>query len=258
MSRPIGILDSGLGGLTVAQKIKKLLPKETIIYFADSMNAPYSKKSKDEIYKLAKKIIEFLLDKDVKIIVLACNTITVVALERLRKDFPNVPIVGTVPVIKTAAKLSKSGRIGVFSTLKTSRSQYQKSLIERFAQGLEVVSLGSDLIVPLIEQGKYQELDSVLLKALEPFKRAKIDVLALGCTHFPLVKEEIKGLMGKQVKVIDSGAAVARQVKRILGQLSLLSNTSKIDEFYTTGDTTQMRKIKVRLELEGEVKKLLT
>lgn len=258
MLGPIGVLDSGLGGLSVALEIKKLMPLESILYYGDSKNAPYSQKTEEKIYKLSKKIIEFLLHNNAKIIVIACNTITVVALERLRKDYPNVPIIGTVPVIKTAARVTKNGRIGIFSTLKTAQSKYQKRLIEKFAKDLYVLNLGSDDIVPLIERGNNKELGSVLLKALEPFKKAKIDVLALGCTHFPLVKSEIKDVIGKDIKVIDSGAAVARQVKKILGQLSLTSNNSGIDRFYTTGDPIRMEKTKSKLELEGEVKELLT
>lgn len=256
MSSSIGILDSGLGGLSVASEINKLMPKEQIVYLGDSKNIPYSVKSKEEILKLSKRIIKFLLKKNAKIIVIACNTITVVALDKLREEFPNVPIIGTVPVIKTAVRITKNGKIGVFSTKKTAESKYQKDLIKIFAKNISVVNLGSDEVVPLIEKGEDEILKSVLSKELAPFKEFGVDILALGCTHFPLIKEEIQNIVGSDVLVIDSGPAVARQVKRVLEQRQVLSKSSNGNVFYTTGDVFQMQKIVKKLGFSGKVESM--
>ena len=252
---PIGVLDSGLGGLSIAKEIKKLMSNHSIVYFGDSANVPYSTKSEVEVYRLSKKAIEFLLAKRAKIIVIACNTITVVALDRLRKNFPKTTIVGTVPVIKTAVSITKSGKIGIFSTKKTAESIYQKQLIKKFAKGYSVLNLGSNEIVPFIESSNIK-LKNVLKKQLKPFKEHGVGVLALGCTHFPLIKNHIEKIMGSKVSVIDSGAAVARQVRRILEGSNTLSKSSAEDIFYTSGDISQMEKFVKQLKLSGDVKKI--
>lgn len=233
MNKPIGVLDSGIGGLTVWEEIVRELPKESTIYVADSKNVPYGNKSSTQIHQLARKLVQFLLEKDVKLVVVACNTITVSCLNKLRTEFPKIPIVGTVPVVKTAAAKTKKGKIGVLSTIRTAQSQYQKDLIEKFAKDLEVLNIGTDKLVPLIEKG--ESVDSILPKILEPFK--KVDVLALGCTHFPLIKDKIQKILGSKVSVLDSGPAIARQVRRVLTQNKMLSNNKRAKHsFYTTGD----------------------
>ncbi|OGH02580.1 MAG: glutamate racemase [Candidatus Levybacteria bacterium RIFCSPHIGHO2_01_FULL_37_17] len=251
---PIGVLDSGLGGLTVASEIIKLLPKEQIIYFGDSKNIPYSKKSKKRIFQLSKNIVEFLIKNKAKIIVIACNTITVSAINDLRKLFQDIPIVGTVPVIKTAVKATHNGRIGIFSTKKTAESIYQRNLIKEFAKSVKVLNLGSDEIVPKIEQGK--SIKTILEKELLPFRKAGVDTLALGCTHYSLVKEDIRKIMGSNVKIIDSGAAVARQVRRVLEANNSQSKFSEPNEYYTTADTVQIKKVIKLLGLSGFVTRI--
>jgi glutamate racemase len=168
-------------------------------------------------------------------------------LDKLREEFPQVPIVGTVPVVKTAAEQSKNKKIGILSTVRTAKSQYQKDLIERFAGECEVVNIGIDKLVPLIEKGDKSSIVRTieLMKILEPFKKAKIDVLALGCSHFPLVKDQIQKVLGSKVLVLDSGAAIARQVKRVLQsriQLAHLSGKPQ-HEFFTTGDSKRFSEI---------------
>ncbi|MCL5970171.1 MAG: glutamate racemase [Patescibacteria group bacterium] len=243
-NQPIGILDSGVGGLSIWREIVKELPNESTLYFADSKNCPYGEKSQEEVYKLTKRIIEFLVKKGSKLVIIACNTATVSCLDKLRQDFKDLPIVGTVPVVKTAAISSKNKKIGVLSTSLTSNSEYQKNLINAFANGCEVVNIGTDNLVPFIERG---EIDSPILKealqeSLKPFKKAKIDALALGCSHFPFLKKEILDILGTNVQVLDSGPAIARQVKRVLVQnndLSFKANPNQI--FYTTGDEAQFK-----------------
>lgn len=235
MNNAIGIIDSGIGGLSLREKIIKLLPAESTIYVADSKNLPYGDKSEEEVYKLAKSLMMHLIDKDVKLIVIACNTITVSALERFRKDFPSLPIVATVPVVKTAATLSKSKRIGILSTKRTAESTYQQRLITHFAPGCEVITVGTSKMVPMVETGKVDM--KVLKKELAPFVAAKIDTLALGCTHFPFLQEQIQEVLGADVQILDSSEAIARQVQRLLQQEGIESESvSGSHGFYTTGD----------------------
>lgn len=237
-NQPIGVLDSGVGGLSIWKEIISLHPNESTIYIADSRNCPYGIKSEKEIYRLAQKLVQFLVKKKVKLIILACNTITVSCLDKLRKDFPKIPIIGTVPVIKTAINLTRNKRIGILSTLRTSKSKYQKKLLEKFAKGCRVINKGTDKLVPLIEKGEIEseKILPILKEELEPFIKEKIDVLALGCSHFPLIRKEIEEVLGKNVLVLDSGAAIARQVERVLKVNKELAKGNKNSYvFYTTG-----------------------
>jgi glutamate racemase len=238
-TNPIGVLDSGIGGLTVLKSIVKELPHESVIYIGDSKNTPYGAKSQDEIYRLSKQLIGFLLQKRVKLIVIACNTITVSCLDRLRSDYPDVPIVGTVPVIKTAAAVSQKKRIGILSTTRTAQSDYQKHLIEEFANDCIVFNHGTDALVPFIEEGRVttEEMSLALEKVLTVFSKDDIDTLVLGCTHFPFLEDQIKHILGKGVQLLDSGDAIARQVKRVLEHNDALSTeVEKNVTVYTTGN----------------------
>ena len=238
-NHPIGILDSGVGGLTVLRAIAQELPQESFVYIGDSQNTPYGEKSEEAVYELAKNLVEFLIAKKVKAIVIACNTITVSCLDRLRIDYPEMPLIGTVPVVKSAAALSKKKHIGILSTTRTAQSDYQKHLIEEFADGCVVLNYGTDKLVPLIEQGKLggEKLQGVLRQVLAPFLKENIDTLALGCTHFPLVRNEIQQLLGPEVQLLDSGEAIARQLRRVLERNTNLA-TEKSGEIaiYTTGN----------------------
>ncbi|TSC63742.1 MAG: glutamate racemase [Microgenomates group bacterium Gr01-1014_93] len=181
-------------------------------------------------------MINFLLKKQIKLLVIACNTITVSCLDELRKDYPSLPIVGIIPVIKTAAKLSENKKIGIFSTLLTANSSYQKDLIQKFAKDVSVLNQGSSTLVSSIEKLDFEAIDRALQKELEPFRQSNIDTLALGCSHFPLIKDKIqKYLPG--VLILDSSEAVSRQVERILTHEDLLSKLKTSGyNFYTTGD----------------------
>ncbi len=237
--RPIGVLDSGVGGLTIWKEILRELPQESTIYIGDSKHAPYGDKSPDEIFQLASVLIRFLLKKRVKLIVIACNVITTNALASLRNEFKQIAIVGTVPVIKKAVEVTKTGKIGVLSTNGTAKSHYQKHLIEQFALGKEIVSVGNNTLVPFIEKGitSGPKIDNALRTVLKPFQKKNIDVIALGCTHFPFLKNEIQKILGPGVLLLDSGPAIARQVKRILQKNDELNKKKKvIHTVYTTGN----------------------
>jgi glutamate racemase len=233
-NNPIGIIDSGIGGISIWKEITALLAHEPTIYLSDSKNLPYGEKSEDEVYFLAKRLISYLSKQQVKLIVIACNTITVSALDRLRQDFPDMPIVGTVPVIKAAVAITKKNRIGVLSTNRTAESTYQKDLITRFAISCTVVNNGTNVLVPMVESGEVDE--EILRHELQPFIDAQVDVLALGCTHFPFLKQQMQAILGERVKVLDSGEAVARQVQRILERnKTIASEAYPSHTFLTTG-----------------------
>lgn len=238
---PIGILDSGVGGLSVLQAIQRELPDESLVYIADSKNSPYGIKNKETILTLSRRMIQFLLGKHVKLIVVACNTISVLCLDDLRRQFPKVPIIGIVPVIKTAVSISKNKNIGILSTSATAKSEYQQNLIQQFGSDCNVVTVGADSLVPFVERGEINssQLEAVLVSELASFVRENVDTLALGCSHFPFLKEIIQHVLGEGVTLIDSSAAVARQTKRVLqSRNEFASDRSAKNSFYTTGQNT--------------------
>jgi glutamate racemase len=249
-NKPIGILDSGIGGLSVYKEIIALLPHESTVYIGDSALTPYGRLSEDVIFEQSKKLVSFLLTKDVKLIVVACNTITVSAIAKLRETFGHLPIIGTVPVVKTAAATTRAKSFGILSTTRTANSDYQKKLIEQFAQGHTVLNLGTDELVPLIERGvlEGEQIETVLKKVLAPFQQEHIDTLALGCTHYPFLRNEMQKILGKEVTVLDSGAAIARQVKRVLEERdAVVSEGAPEREFYTTGNAGEIDRIAKKL-----------
>lgn len=254
-NNPIGVLDSGVGGLSVWQEIVALLATESTIYICDQKNIPYGTKTVEEIHVLARKMIAFLLEKQVKLIVIACNTITVSSLDKLRQEFHHIPIIGTVPVIKLAAEISKNKKIGILSTLRTANSDYQKQLIKMFASGYAVINKGTDILVPLIEDGKLDETKHVLPTILESFRG--VDTLALGCTHFPFIEQQIRNIIGRDVHLLDSGVAIARRVKRVLEEKDVVGfHDSPEYAFYTTGNAEHfaiIAKKLVKKEVRGKI-----
>lgn len=241
---PIAVIDSGLGGLSVWAEIVKLLPLESTLYIADTINLPYGNKPPGEIVRLAKKVVSHAVEQKAKLIVVACNTITVHAIDQLRREFPDVPIVGTVPVVKTAAKLSRSKKIGVLATSQTARSDYQKDLTKKFAGDCEVVVMGTDELVPFVERGEIEgeNILGVLQKVLKPFVDKHIDMLALGCTHYPFLTPMIRTVLPDSIKILDSGSAVAAQVERVLSNNNAFSNTKMQHSFFTTGEVLHFGK----------------
>jgi len=249
-NQPIGVLDSGVGGLSIWKEILTFLPNETIIYLADQKNTPYGTKTAKEIRNLARKLVTVLLQRKVKLIVIACNVITVTSIEKLRKDFPDIPIVGTVPVIKLAAKVSQKKKIGILSTITTAKSKYQKNLILDFANGCEIINRGTNKLVPLIERGEIEKgkIENILFAELLPFQKAGVDCLTLGCTHFPFLRNQIQNILGEQVMLLDSGAAIARQVRRVLENNNTFAPGNNASySFYTTGDEKQFTVVAKKL-----------
>lgn len=235
IEQPIGFFDSGVGGTSIWKEVHALLPLESTIYLADSKNAPYGQKSKDEIIALSKKNTEFLLDKNAKLIVVACNTATTNAIKVLRESY-DVPFIGIEPAIKPAALHSQTQKIGILATKGTLNSELFHQTVQNYSQVKIIEQIGHGL-VELIENGNlYSNEMSYLLKSyLQPMIEENIDYLVLGCTHYPYLIPQIKEILPKHIKIIDSGEAVARQTKNILEQnrlLEKLSNTTPFNYFY--------------------------
>ncbi len=247
-NRPIGIFDSGVGGLSVLREVQKLLPNESIIYLADQANIPYGNKTESQLRKIISKDIEFLEGKDVKIVIIACNTATVYALDFLRSKF-NIPIMGVVPVVKTLANKTKSGRVAVFSTPATAKSQYLINLINKFAPNTQVYTVGSSGLEHLVEQGKTngEEINKAVKKALLPLLTKNVDSIALGCTHYPFLNAQMKKVLGSKVRIYDSGSAIARRTRQVLENENSLSNRHGKDYFFTTADPDKFKKVAEKL-----------
>lgn len=213
---PIGLFDSGIGGTSIWKEIHQLLPHENTIYLADSKNAPYGLKSKEEIIALSCKNTELLLEMNAKVIVVACNTATTNAIKELRAKY-NVPFIGIEPAIKPAAIHSETHTIGVLATKGTLSSELFNQSVLNYPNTKIIEQVGHGL-VQLIEEGKIEtkEMRTLLKKYLEPMINQNIDYLVLGCSHYPYLIQEIKKIIPSKIKIIDSGEAVARQTKNIL------------------------------------------
>lgn len=238
-NRPIGIFDSGIGGTSVWREIEKLLPNEDTVYLADSKNAPYGERSKEEILQLSIKNIEFLLAKDCKLIVVACNTATTNAISYVREHY-SVPFIGTEPAIKPAALRSKSKTVGVLATKGTLSSELFFTTSQNHAGGInKIVQVGTGL-VPLIEAGKVHapETKELLQKYLEPMLAEGMDYLVLGCTHYPYLIPVLKEMIPAHVEILDSGAAIAKQTMAILKENNLMASPDKKGShlFYTNAN----------------------
>lgn len=249
-SSPIGVFDSGSGGLSVWHAIHSLLPMESVVYFGDHANVPYGGKSTEFIRQRVCLAIKFLIQKDCKLIVIACNTATIAGIDYYREKFPQIPIIGVVPVIKTAASISATKQFVVLSTEFTAKSQYQKELIEKWAGDCTVINVGSSVLVPLIERGQLdsQDIENELRRIFLPLQGVRYDVIALGCTHFPFLREALGKAVGKKAQIIDSSGAIARQVDRILGLKNHHSDHFTGESFFTTGEVKKV---------EGVFQKLL-
>lgn len=235
---PVGVIDSGSGGLSVWNEIRLLLPGESTVYVGDHKHLPYSIRTTEYIRNRVKRILDFLVAKKVKLIVIACNTATVAGIDVYR-EYTKVPVIGVVPVIKTAVAMTHTGHIAVFSTAYTAVSSYQKELIAKFASGVTVDNIGSADLVTYIEDGKSHSLNvkRKLHVYLSHVAHSKADVLALGCTHYPFIKDEIRKVVGDRITLLDSGGAVARHVRRVLtNNNALCGKPVRKYEFYTTGD----------------------
>jgi glutamate racemase len=248
---PIGILDSGVGGLSVLREIRKLLPYEDLLYYADSANCPYGLRSPEEIRDLTQRVATILLQRGAKALVIACNTASTHSVAFLRQLLPQIPIVGMVPAVKPAVSSTRSGVVGVLATDATSRAPALQDVIERFASDIQVLISVPPGLVELVEAGKTESTEtSVLLKThLDPLVAQGADAVVLGCTHFPFLRPLIESLYGDKLLIIDSGEAVANQTYRVLDANHLLNlkSTPGSLSIFTSGDTQQVGLITQKL-----------
>lgn len=242
---PIGLFDSGIGGTSIWKEVHALMPYENTIYLADSKNAPYGLKSKDEIIALSCKNTEFLLENNCKIIVVACNTATTNAIKELRAKY-DVPFIGIEPAIKPAALQSKTQKIGILATKGTLNSELFHKSVANHPDVTIIEQIGHGL-VQLIENGDMNsaEMEELLKSYLNPMVEKNIDYLVLGCSHYPYLIPQIKKIIPPQIKIIDSGEAVARQTQKILEQSHLLNLTNKKSSqiFYTNSEPEVLKNI---------------
>ena len=237
---PIGVFDSGIGGLSVLRAMRDQMPEEAILYFGDQGHVPYGPRSMEQIQGFSEGITRFLLNHDSKLIVVACNTASAAALTYLREQFPDVAFVGMEPAVKPAAETTKTGKVGVLATPATFQGALYASVVERFGAGVELFQHTCPGLVGQIEKG---ELDSdrtraILENALHPMLENNIDTVILGCTHYPFVIPLIEQIVGGNVRVIDPAPSVARQAKRLLEAqgMKIRSQDHASVRFFTSAD----------------------
>jgi glutamate racemase len=261
---PIGLFDSGVGGLSVLRAIREQLPNENLLYFADQGHVPYGPRPIEEVRAFSEAITRWLLAQGAKMIVIPCNTASAAALHHLRKTFPEVSFVGMEPAVKPAAEQTQTGVVGVLATPVTFQGELYASVVERFAQGVTVLQHTCPGLVGQIERGAIAtpETRHILEEALAPMLAENIDTVVLGCTHYPFVIPLIEEITGPQVRVLDPSPAVARQVGRLL-----LSPISKATEdraegvgemrFVTTGDGEKFEELLYNLlDIKATAKQL--
>ncbi len=227
-NRPIGFFDSGVGGLSVLKEALKVMPNEDYIYFGDSKNAPYGMKSAKEVRDLTFKAVEFLLNKGVKGIAIACNTATSAAVAELRTVYPDLPLVGIEPALKPAVELNNEGDILIMATAMTLKEEKFKRLMERYKERASIIAVPCPGLVEFIEEGKFQgeEIEGYLLNKINTYKNGKIAAIVLGCTHYPFIKETLVKIVGEDVDIIDGGLGTAKELKRRLNEKGLLKNSN--------------------------------
>jgi glutamate racemase len=254
---PLGVFDSGVGGLSVLKAIRARMPDQPLVYFADQGHVPYGPRPMEEVRAFSEEITRFLLNRGAKVIVVACNAASAAALQYLRQVLPDTPFVGMEPAVKPAAESTQTGVVGVLATPATFQGALYASVVERFASG---VSLLQDTCSGLVGQIERGELDSpatrlILEKALHPMLAKGIDTVVLGCTHYPFVIPLIQEIVGSGVRVIDPAPAVARQAARLLavGNQIIEAGRGKV-EYFTSGSADYLSSLlPLFLEEEGKV-----
>ncbi|HEC22212.1 MAG TPA: glutamate racemase [Chloroflexi bacterium] len=231
------MLDSGVGGLSILREVRRRLPNENVLYFADQEHVPYGPRDSEEIRRFARGITRFLLELEAKVIVVACNAASAASLYHLRETFPHVPFVGMEPAVKPAVQQTRSGVIGVITTEATYQGELFASVIDRFANGVKVVTQVCPSFVTLVEAG---ELDTAAARQaaegyLKPLLEAGIDQLVLGCTHFPFLTPLLQEVAGPKVHIVDPSPAVARQVERVIRLQRNVPDREGLVTFFTSG-----------------------
>ena len=261
---PIGIFDSGVGGLSVLRAVRAQMPEESVLYFGDQGHIPYGPRPMEQIRDFSEAITNFLLEHNAKLIIVACNTASAAALRYLREKFPDVSFVGMEPAVKPAAENTQTGKVGVLATPATFQGALYASVVERFANGASGVELFQNTcngLVQQIEQGNLNgsETRKILESALHPMLEKNIDTVVLGCTHYPFVIPLVQEIVGEKVRVIDPAPSVAKQAKRLLEAGGLKSDSSMLGEvkFYTSGSPDALKSLlPLLLGEDGDVKRV--
>jgi glutamate racemase len=248
--RPIGVFDSGIGGLSILRELQAQLPAENFIFLADQAHVPYGEKTKKELVSLASRITRFMLKQNAKLIVVACNTATCYAIDDLRKRF-DINFIGTVPAVKPALKLSRTKTIAVISTPATAKSPSLKKIIKTYAKNKTVIAMGCKGLEDKIEEGNLITNDILFLlnKYLSPIAKSKADYLVLGCTHYPFIKTALSSVLKRKIQFLDSGNAIAKHTQTVLKN-SKTKNTQKkkgYTKYFTTTDAKKFSRIASKL-----------
>lgn len=233
-NRPIGVYDSGLGGLSVWRELCRLLPNESIVYLGDGKNCPYGGRSREEITEFATASVQRLVDEGVKMVVVGCNTATTAAIATLRDIWCDMPIVGLEPAVKPACLGTKTGRIAVLATAHSLRSDMFLSTTARYAEGVEVLKVVGDGFVDIVEAGKEgtEEAEQAVRRVVEPILDSGIDRIVLGCTHYPFLRSHIEAIVaGLGIEIVDSGEAVARRVEWLLQRYKIAARSDHRAEY---------------------------
>ena len=245
--QPIGIFDSGVGGLSVLRAIRRELPLETLLFLGDQAHVPYGSRPREQVREYAFGITRFLLAQGAKLIVVACNTASAVALHDLRQAFPAVPFVGMEPAVKPAAETTHTGKVGVLATPTTFAGELYASVVERFAKEVQIFQSTCPGLVEQIESGDLTgpQTRQILKEALRPMLAEGIDTVVMGCTHYPFVIPLIEAITGPEVRTIDPAPAIARQVRRLLTERDLLNPSEQAGKlrFFTSGNLMAFQKI---------------
>ena len=261
VDKPLGVFDSGVGGITILKAISQVLPDESLLYLADQAHVPYGARSLEQIREFSQEITRYLLTQGAKLIVVACNTASAAALHYLREIFPQTLFVGMEPAVKPAAETTRSGVVGVLATTATFQGALYASVIERFTQGVTVLQDTCPGLVAQIENGHLDtpETRLILEKAIHPMLKAGIDTIVQGCTHYPFVTPLIQEIAGPQVRVIDPSPAIARQVSRLIDSHNMRTEQATSSEgygnnanlgkvrFLTSGDPVRLKAMLPRL-----------
>ncbi len=238
---PIGFFDSGVGGLSVLREAISIMPNENYIYFGDSKNAPYGTKKLDEVRRLTFNAADFLREKNVKAIVIACNTATSAAIEELRNKYIDIPIIGIEPALKPAVKLNRNGSILIMATPMTLREKKFKQLMLKYDDGCDIVPMPCPRLVEFVESGilEGEELEEYLRNKLQDYIEKDIAAIVLGCTHYPFIKETLAKVVGKEIPLIDGGIGTSHELQRKLkekGTLTESKSKGKIEIYNSTND----------------------
>ncbi|MGE5628154.1 MAG: glutamate racemase [Solirubrobacterales bacterium] len=242
--KPIGFFDSGVGGISVLKEAVKLLPKENYIYFGDSKNAPYGVKTVEEVKELTFNAVNFLMDMDVKAVVIACNTATSAAIEDLRSTFQYMPVIGIEPALKPAMEYRKNGKIIIMATTMTLAEKKFSNLLKRYHKEAEILPMPCPGLVEYIESGVTEGplVEEYLKEKFKPYMASGVGAVVLGCTHYPFVKHTIQNILGNDTPVIDGSSGTASQLKRQLTKHKIL-NESNTDGYVKIFNSINEEKI---------------